>query len=285
MTDGASAIADRPVDLGDGVLMPRIGFGVFQLSDESAERMSAVALDTGYRSIDTAAGYANEAGVGRAVAAAADRGIPRSDIFVTSKLANVDQQGFDRALRAFDRSVQILGGQPDLYLIHWPIPARGQYIDTWRAFVRLKQEGRLRAIGVSNFPPRLLHEIIDATGVPPALNQIELHPYLQQRETRLAHARLGIATEAWSPLGAGRGLLDDPVLGEVAARRGLTPAQITLAWSLARGNIVIPKSANAARVRENFAAGSVRLDAEDLTRIDGLDRGSRTGPDPEDFAD
>jgi diketogulonate reductase-like aldo/keto reductase len=284
MTDGPSTIADGQVDLG-GVRMPRVGFGVFQLSDEAAERMSAVALDAGYRSIDTAAGYANEAGVGRAVAAAADRGIPRSDVFVTSKLANVDQQGYDSALRAFDRSVQLLGGEPDLYLIHWPIPARGQYIDTWRAFVRLQQEGRLRAIGVSNFPPRLLREIIDATGVTPALNQIELHPYLQQREARAAHSELGIATEAWSPLGAGRGLLDDPVLGEIAARRGHTSAQVALAWSLARGNIVIPKSATPARIGENFAARSVRLAEEDLARIDRLDRGGRTGPDPEEFGD
>jgi diketogulonate reductase-like aldo/keto reductase len=271
------------VELGGGVRMPRIGFGVFQLSDEDAERMSTVALDAGYRSIDTAAGYANEAGVGRAVAAAADRGIPRSDIFVTSKLANVDQQGFDSALRAFDRSARLLGGAPDLYLIHWPIPARGQYIDTWRAFVRLQQEGRLRSIGVSNFPPRLLHEIIDATGVVPALNQIELHPYLQQREAREVHARLGIATEAWSPLGAGRGLLDDPVLTGIGSARGLTPAQVALAWSLARGTIVIPKSATPARVRENFAARSVRLTEQDLERIDALDRGGRTGPDPEEF--
>jgi 2,5-diketo-D-gluconate reductase A len=272
--------ASPDVTLNDGRAMPRLGLGVFRLDDAGAASAVGAALGCGYRSIDTAAAYGNEAGVGQAIRAS---GLPRDEIFVTTKVWN-DDQGFDRTLRAFEESLARLGLEAvDLYLIHWPAPRQGRYLDTWKALVRLREEGRARSIGVSNFREPDLRRIVDATGVVPAVNQVELHPRFQQRRLRALHAELGIATEAWSPLGKGRHL-DDPGLRAVAARHGRTPAQVVLAWHLARGIVAIPKSAAPSRIAENFAALDLTLEPEDLAAIDALDAADgRTGPDPERF--
>jgi diketogulonate reductase-like aldo/keto reductase len=268
------------ITLNNGVEMPQLGFGVWQLPDEEAAGTVGAALDVGYRAIDTAAVYANEEGTGKALAAS---GVPREELFVTTKLWNSDQ-GYDRALRAFDTSLAKLGlEQVDLYLIHWPLPALDRYPETWRALERIYADGRARAIGVSNFPAAHLRRLMDASGVLPAVNQIELHLELQQAELRALHAEYGIATEAWSPLGQGKGLLDDPVLGSVAARHGVTPAQAALRWHLTVGNVVIPKSATPSRIAENFDVFGFELDSDDLATLAGLDRGKRLGPDPDTF--
>ncbi|MEU5694950.1 aldo/keto reductase [Actinosynnema sp. NPDC020468] len=267
------------VTLNNGVVMPQLGFGVFQVSNEDTTAAVAEALRAGYRSIDTAAAYFNEAAVGQALA---ESDIPRDELFVTTKLWNTDQ-GYDEALRAFDASLEKLGlDQLDLYLIHWPAPARDRYVDSWKALTRLLSEGRVRAIGVSNFWPEHLERVIDATGVVPAVNQIELHPRLQQEELRAFHVKHGIATEAWSPLAQGE-LLGDPLLAEIAAKHGRTPAQVVLRWHVQLGNVVIPKSVTPSRIAENFALFDFALDAEDLDRIAGLETGERVGPDPASF--
>jgi diketogulonate reductase-like aldo/keto reductase len=240
-----------------------------------------VALKAGYRSIDTASLYRNEEGVGRSLRAAADQGVAREDVFITTKLGNPDQ-GYDSTLRAFDASASRLGiDVVDLYLIHWPRPKAGLYVDSFKAMIRLRDEGRVTSIGVSNFEPEHLDRVIAETGAVPAINQVELHPYFQQRALREYHAAHGILTEAWAPLGANRaGLLDDPVLVGVAERNEVTPAQAILAWHLASGIVVIPKSVTPARIVENLAAQDVSLSAEDIAAIDGLDRGERTGAAP-----
>ncbi|WSM88199.1 aldo/keto reductase [Actinacidiphila glaucinigra] len=260
--------------------MPQLGFGVWQVPDDEAATAVATALEAGYRSIDTAALYRNEQGTGRAIAAS---GIPREELFVTTKLWNTDQ-GHDNALRAFDASLGKLGLEyVDLYLIHWPAPARGLYLETWRALEKIHADGRARAIGVSNFPVDLLRHLLDEGGVPPVLNQVELHPHLPQTELRAFHAGHGIATEAWSPLGQGRGLLDEPALAAIAAKHGRTPAQVVLRWHLQIGNVVIPKSVTPSRIRENIDVFGFELDGEDLAAIDALDNGGRLGPDPSSF--
>ncbi|MBZ2409431.1 aldo/keto reductase [Streptomyces sp. L06] len=257
--------------------MPQLGFGVFQVPDEETTAAVATALESGYRSLDTAAVYGNEAGVGRALA---DSGIPRDDLFVTTKLWN-DDQGYDAALRAFDTSLAKLGlDHVDLYLIHWPTPARDRYLDTWRALEKLLADGRTRAIGVSNFQPAHLTRLIDASGIVPAVNQIELHPGLQQSELRALHAEHGITTEAWSPLAQGALLTHDTVT-TLAARHGRTPAQIVLRWHLQLGNVVIPKSVTPSRIRENLDVLGFTLTADDMTALATLDEGVRTGPDPD----
>ncbi|MFG2306774.1 aldo/keto reductase [Actinacidiphila glaucinigra] len=268
------------ITLNNGVTMPQLGFGVWQVPDDEAATAVATALEAGYRSIDTAALYRNEQGTGRAIAAS---GIPREELFVTTKLWNTDQ-GHDNALRAFDASLGKLGlDYVDLYLIHWPAPARGLYLETWRALEKIHADGRARAIGVSNFPVAQLRHLLDEGGVAPALNQVELHPHLPQTELRAFHAGHGIATEAWSPLGQGRGLLDEPALAAIAAKHGRTPAQVVLRWHLQIGNVVIPKSVTPSRIRENIDVFGFELDGEDLAAIDALDNGGRLGPDPSSF--
>jgi diketogulonate reductase-like aldo/keto reductase len=275
--------AGPTVTLPSGAVMPQLGLGVWRVDDEGAETAVTIALADGYRSIDTAALYRNEPGVGRAIRAAADRGVSRGEVFVTTKLGNPDQ-GYDSTLRAFDASVQRLGVDiVDLYLIHWPRPAVDRYVETWRALIRLRDEGRITSIGVSNFEPEHLDRLISETGETPAINQVELHPYFQQRPLREYHAEHGIVTEAWAPLGANRtGLLEDPVLAGIAQRNGITATQAILAWHLARGIVAIPKSVTPSRIAENLAAQEVLLPDADLAAVDALDRGGRAGSAPAD---
>ncbi|MFF9622632.1 aldo/keto reductase [Streptomyces griseosporeus] len=269
-----------PIILNNGVEMPQLGFGVWQVPDDEAERAVATALQAGYRSIDTAAIYGNEEGTGRAIAAS---GLPREDIFVTTKLWNSDQ-GYDSTLRAFDTSLAKLGlDYVDLYLIHWPLPGRDRYVDTYKAFEKLHADGRIRAIGVSNFLPEHLERLIAETSVIPAVNQIELHPYLQQHAAREYHAEQGIATEAWSPLGSGKGLLEVPAIVAIARKHDRTPAQVVLRWHLQTGNIVIPKSVTPSRIEENISVFDFSLDDEDLAAISALNEDRRLGPDPATF--
>ncbi|KKZ69756.1 aldo/keto reductase [Streptomyces showdoensis] len=260
--------------------MPQLGFGVWQVPDAEAEQAVGTALEAGYRSIDTAAIYGNETGTGKALAAS---GLPREELFVTTKLWNSDQ-GYDATLRAFDDSLGKLGlDHVDLYLIHWPVPNKDAYVDTYRAFEKILADGRARAIGVSNFHPEHLERLIAETSVVPAVNQIELHPQLQQAAAREVHARHGIATEAWSPLGQGRGLLEVPAIVAIAQKHARTPAQIVLRWHVQVGNVVIPKSVTPSRIRENIAVFDFELDAEDMAGLTALDEGRRLGPDPAEF--
>ncbi|MEV0219742.1 aldo/keto reductase [Streptomyces sp. NPDC050704] len=257
--------------------MPQLGFGVWQVPDDEAEQAVATALEAGYRSIDTAAIYGNEEGTGKALAAS---GIARKDLFVTTKLWN-SAQGYDSTLRAFDTSLEKLGlDYVDLYLIHWPMPARDKYIDTYKAFEKLAADGRAKSIGVSNFLPEHLAKLIDATSVIPAVNQIELHPHLQQHAAREYHAEQGIATEAWSPLGQGRGLLEVPAIVAIAQKHGRTPAQVVLRWHLQLGNVVIPKSVTPSRIKENIEVFDFSLDTEDIAAISALNEDRRLGLDP-----
>ncbi|MEU8749084.1 aldo/keto reductase [Streptomyces chartreusis] len=268
-----------PIILNNGVEMPQLGFGVWQVPDDEATRAVGTALEAGYRSIDTAAIYGNEAGTGRAIAAS---GVPREDIFVTTKLWNGDQ-GYDSTLRAFDTSLEKLGLEyVDLYLIHWPAPSRDKYVDTYKAFEKLHADGRVRAIGVSNFLPEHLERLFGETSVVPAVNQIELHPHLQQHASRALHAERGIATEAWSPLGSGKGLLEVPAIVAIAQKHGRTPAQIVLRWHLQIGNVVIPKSVTPSRIKENIEVFDFSLDDEDLAAISALNEDRRIGSDPAD---
>ncbi|MEU3448721.1 aldo/keto reductase [Streptomyces thermolilacinus] len=263
--------------LNNGVAMPQLGFGVWQVPDAEAADAVGTALEAGYRSIDTAAVYENERGTGQAVKAS---GLPREDLFVTTKLWNTEQ-GYDSTLRAFDASLERLGlDYVDLYLIHWPAPSRDAYVDTYRAFEKILADGRARSIGVSNFLPEHLERLMDATSVVPAVNQIELHPQLPQAESRAFHERHGIATEAWSPLGQGRGLLEVPAVAAVARKHGRTPAQVVLRWHLQLGNVVIPKSVTPSRIRENIEVFDFELDGEDMAAFAALDEGRRLGPDP-----
>ncbi|MBD0696153.1 aldo/keto reductase [Streptomyces sp. CBMA123] len=267
------------VRLNNGVEIPQLGFGVFQVPDDQTAAAVTSALEAGYRSIDTAAIYGNETGVGRALAAS---GLARQDLFVTTKVWNADQ-GYDATLRAFDTSLAKLGlDHVDLYLIHWPTPARDRYPDTWRAIERLAAEGRIRAAGVSNFQPAHLKRLLDTGELVPAVNQIELHPGLQQAELRAFHAAHGIATEAWSPLAQGA-VLDDPAVTAIARRTGKSPAQVVLRWHLQLGTIVIPKSVTPARIRENLDVLDFELTEQDMTAIASGDRELRTGPDPDQF--
>ncbi|KAA9151356.1 aldo/keto reductase [Amycolatopsis acidicola] len=265
--------------LNNGVAIPQLGFGVYQVPAEDTAQVVQTALETGYRSIDTAAAYRNEAGVGEALRAA---GLPREELFVTTKLWNSDH-GYDATLRAFDASMAKLGlDYLDLYLIHWPLPARGTAVDTWRAFEKLYADGRVRAIGVSNFEIAHLRELLARTDIVPAVNQIELHPYLQQGDLRAFHAEHGIATEAWSPLGQGAVLGDEMIAG-LADKYGKSPAQIVLRWHLQRGTVVIPKSATPSRIAENFGVFDFELATDDVAELGELDAGKRTGPDPDTF--
>ena len=267
------------VTLNNGVRMPQLGFGVFQVPNGETQAAVATALEVGYRSIDTAAVYGNEQGVGRAIATS---GVARDELFITSKVWNADQ-GHDETLRAFDASLAKLGlEQLDLYLIHWPTPDRDRYVATWKALERLAAEGRIRAIGVSNFEPEHLDRLVAEGSVVPAVNQVELHPALQNRRVVAADDRLGIATEAWSPLAQGA-VLDDPAITTIAAAHGRTPAQVVLRWHLQQGRIVIPKSVTPSRIAENLDVFGFELTAEELSAIDALERDGRTGPHPAEF--
>ncbi|RKE22076.1 aldo/keto reductase [Streptomyces sp. TLI_171] len=276
------------VTLNNGVRIPQLGFGVWQVPDAEAVPAVRTAIEAGYRSIDTAAIYENEAGTGRAIA---ESGVARDELFVTTKLWNsgtVDwsgEQGRDRVRRAFDESLAKLGlDQLDLYLIHWPRPMHGNtFLNIWPVFEQLQAEGRVRAIGVSNFRVPDLELLLKETSVVPALNQVELHPYFPQAELRAFHAEHGIATEAWSPLGQGGDLLAEPALLAVAAKHGRSAAQVVLRWHLQSGVIAIPKSVTPARIRENLDVTGFELDAEDLAAVAGVATGKRIGPDPADF--
>ena len=260
--------------------IPQLGFGVFQVPPQDTAEAVREALATGYRHIDTAAMYRNEAGVGDAITTS---GLDRPDVFVTTKLWNSDH-GRNPAMRAFARSLDQLDfDYIDLYLIHWPVPSRDLYVDTWRALIELQEEGRARSIGVSNFHIAHLERIIEDTGVVPAVNQIELHPGHQQSELRDFHRRHGIVTEAWSPLGQGAAL-NDPRIGEIADELGRTPAQVVLRWHIELGNVVIPKSVTPARIKENFDVFGFELGAERMRRLEELDAGERIGPNPDEFA-
>ena len=261
------------VVLNDGRSMPQFGLGVFQTPPEITADIVRKAVDVGYRAVDTAAAYRNEEGVGEAL----DR---RPDIFVTTKLWNADH-GFDETLRSFEESARKLRRHAlDLYLIHWPRPRVNRYVQSWKALIRLKSEGRSRSIGVSNFNREHLERIIGETGVTPAVNQVELHPRFQQRPLRAFHDQHGIRTESWSPLGRGP-LLSDPAIVSIAAKHGKTPAQVVIRWHLESGLIAIPKTVRAERLRENIGALGFRLDDDDMRRIDALDSpDGRIGPDP-----
>ncbi|MEV6897711.1 aldo/keto reductase [Amycolatopsis sp. NPDC051372] len=266
--------------LNNGVEMPQLGFGVFQVPPAETKAAVKTALDAGYRSIDTATAYGNEAAVGEALA---ESGVAADELFITTKLWNSDQ-GYDQTLRAFDSSLTALGlEQLDLYLIHWPLPARDMYLDTWKALEKLYADGRVRAIGVSNFQPSHLRRVLDEGAVVPAVNQIELSPYLVQQELRAFHADHGIATEAWSPLAKGGDLLGEQAVVEVASAHGRTPAQVVLRWHLQLGNVVIPKSVTPSRVAENFDVFGFTLTDAEMAALSALDRGLRTGPDPDTF--
>ena len=271
------ATAQAVVTLNDGRPMPQLGLGVWQSPREVTAQAVRVALEAGYHLVDTAAIYRNEGEVGEGVRAS---GLDRAEVFVTTKLWN-DDQGYDSALRALDASLKRLRmDYVDLYLIHWPAPGQDRYPDAWKALVRLREEGRARSIGVSNFAAPHLDRIIGETGQTPAVNQVELHPRFQQAELRAAHQRLGIATESWSPLGQGA-LLADPVVARVAAKHGKTPAQTVIRWHLDLGLIVIPKSVTPARIAQNFDVFGFKLDGQDLADMAALDDpDGRIGPNP-----
>jgi 2,5-diketo-D-gluconate reductase A len=267
------------LDLNDGNRIPQLGFGVFQVPAEETAETVGHALETGYRAIDTAAAYGNEEGVRDGLLTS---GLDRGEVFITTKLFN-DDHGRDQARRAFEESLSKLGNDYiDLYLIHWPVPGRDLYLETWETLCSLREEGSVRSIGVSNFQIEHLERIIDATGVVPAVNQIELHPRLQQAELRRFHSEHGILTEAWSPLGKGQ-LLDDPVIERIASAHDRTPAQVVLRWHIQLGNLVIPKSVTPSRIKENFQVFDFELSADEIDRLGELDRGERTGPDPDTF--
>lgn len=267
------------ITLNNGVVMPALGFGVFQVPDAETEQAVSLALEAGYRSIDTAAIYGNEVGVGRALAAS---GLPREELFITSKVWIADL-GFQETLAAYQTSLDKLGlDYLDLYLIHWPAPATDKYLDSWRALEQLLADGKVRAIGVSNFEPEHLQKVIDLGGTVPAVDQIELHPALAQHALQEFNEAHGIATEAWSPLAQGAALNSDEVAA-IASAHGKTPAQVVLRWHLQQGRIIIPKSVTPARIKENFELFDFVLTDSELASIDSLDSDGRTGPHPADF--
>jgi len=267
------------ITLNDGVEIPQLGFGVFQVPPEDTKKATLEALEVGYRHIDTAEMYGNEKGVGEAVA---ESGIPRDQIFVTSKLNNTFHAR-DAALGAFDQTLESLGFESlDLFLIHWPLPAVGSYVETWKAMEEMKASGRVRSIGVSNFQPSHLQRLFDETETVPSVNQIEVHPYLTNEVARAFNTEHGIFTEAWSPIAQGA-VLTDPVITAIADRVGRSAAQVTLRWHIQRGDIVFPKSVTRSRVEENFALFDFELTSDDIDAITGLNRDERTGPDPDTF--
>jgi 2,5-diketo-D-gluconate reductase A len=273
-TDQIPRISLRP-----DVEIPQLGFGVFQVPPSETEEVVWRALEAGYRHLDTAAAYRNEAAVGQAMRAS---GLDRSEVFVTTKCFN-DDHGHDKAKKACKQSLERLELEHvDLYLIHWPVPAHDLYVETWQAFIELQSEGLVRAIGVSNFQPAHLERLIVETGVTPAINQVELHPHFQQDGLRHEHDQLGIVTEAWSPLGQGLEL-DDPVIVEIAGAHAKTSAQTIIRWHIQIGNVVIPKSVTPERIEENFDVFDFELSGAEMEAIKALDAGKRIGPDPATF--
>jgi 2,5-diketo-D-gluconate reductase A len=272
-------VAVPNVLLNNGVEIPQLGFGVFQIKpDQTADAVSR-AFKIGYRHIDTAQMYGNEKGVGEAIA---QSGLDRSDVFVTSKLNN-NQLGYDAAMTAFDKTLVDLGLEKiDLFLIHWPLPTKRDFVETWKAFEAIYRDGRARSIGVSNFQPHHLRRLHEETTVPPAVNQIEVHPYLTQEALRTFDAEHGIATEAWSPIAQGK-VLDDPTIVAIAKEHGKTPAQVVLRWHVQHGSIVFPKSVTQSRMQENFEIFDFELPAADMGSISALNKDERTGPDPDVF--
>ncbi|MER5641939.1 aldo/keto reductase [Kitasatospora sp. NPDC002227] len=275
------------ITLNNGARIPQLGFGVWQVEDDAAEAAVRTAIEAGYRSIDTAAIYENEAGTGRGIAGA---GVPREELYITTKLWNSGKrdwsgaQGQDAVLREFDSSLAKLGLEyVDLYLIHWPRPMHGSFENIWQAFEKLAADGRARSVGVSNFGPAQLDALAERSGVVPVLNQIELHPHFPQHELRAYHAEHGIATEAWSPLGQGKALLTEPALVQIAEKHGRTVAQVVLRWHLQSGVIAIPKSVTPSRIRENLDVAGFELDEADMAAVAATATGERLGPDPQGF--
>jgi len=264
--------------MNDGIAIPQLGLGVFQVPPESTAEPVRTALEQGYRLIDTAQGYGNEEGVGKALASA---GVPREQVFVTTKLTN-SEHGRDKTLRAFDASMAKLGLDVlDLFLIHWPLPMYDQYVETWKAFEELKDQGRIRSIGVSNFSIAHLERLGQESGTVPSVNQVELHPRFPQEELRAYHGEHGILTEAWAPIAKGKDLLAEPVVVDLAEATGKSPAQVVLRWHVQLGNIAIPKSVTPSRIAENIDVFDFTLDDDQMTQIAGLATGQRIGPDPE----
>jgi 2,5-diketo-D-gluconate reductase A len=267
---------ERTLSLDDGRRIPAIGFGTWPLTGADATRTVGAALEAGYRLVDTAARYENEKEVGAALRAS---GVPRRELFATTKLRG-SEHGYRSTLRALDESLERLGlDEVDLYLIHWPLPRLKLYVESWKAMIELRERGKALSIGVSNFEPEHIDALIDATGVVPAVNQVELHPEFSQPTLRAYHSRKGIVTEAWRPLGKG-GSLRDPVVGAIARKHGRTPAQVVLRWEHELGVVVIPKTASVERMRENLSIFDFALDEEDRARMASLDRGARQGGDP-----
>ena len=269
------------VTLNNGQSIPQFGFGVFQIPPKDTAKAVSSALEAGYRHVDTAEMYGNEAEVGEAIAAS---GLDRAEVFITSKLNN-DAHEPDAAREAFDGTLKALGvDYVDLFLIHWPLPTRydGDFVSTWKTLEEFYREGRARSIGVSNFQPQHLRRLHGQTDIIPAINQIEAHPYLTQDDVRSFCAQHQIAVEAWSPLGKGT-VLDDPVIGRIAERIGKTPAQVVLRWHIQRGDIVFPKSVTPDRIRENIDIFDFELSGADVNDITLLNKNERTGPDPDKF--
>lgn len=267
------------ITLNNAVRIPQLGFGTFQIPPDETRKTTLAALETGYRHVDTAEMYGNEKEVGQAVR---DSGLDRADVFVTSKLNN-GAHGHDDALRAFDRTMEELGlDYLDLFLIHWPLPGNGDFVETWKAMEEIYRSGRTKAIGVSNFQPHHLRRLLEDSEVVPAVNQIEAHPYLTQDDVRAFGAEHEIATEAWSPIAQGK-VLDDPAINRIAERVGRTPAQVTLRWHIQRGDIIFPKSVTRKRIEENFDLFDFELSEADIGEISALNRNERTGPDPDRF--
>jgi 2,5-diketo-D-gluconate reductase A len=271
------------VVLNNETTIPQLGFGVFQIPPDQTAQITGTALEVGYRHIDTAQMYQNEAGVGEAIKAS---GIARDELYITSKLNNTFHEP-DAARRAFDETLERLGlDRIDLFLIHWPLPTQygGDYVSTWRTLNEFVADGRATSVGVSNFQPAHLDRIIEETGLVPAVNQIEVHPYFTNEAARAASIRHGVEVEAWSPIAQGK-VLDDAVIGEIAAAHGKTPSQVTLRWHVERGDIVFPKSMREERMRENFDIFDFTLTPEEVAAISALDQGEagRTGPNPDTF--
>lgn len=264
--------------MNDGFEIPQLGLGVFQIGASETAEPVKMALEMGYRLIDTAQGYGNEEGVGDALA---DNATLAGQVFVTTKLDN-SEHGYDKTIAAFGGSMRKLRLRVlDLFLIHWPLPVFDRYVETWRAFEQLQREGRIRSIGVSNFSVQHLRRLLDETDVIPVVNQIELHPRFPQEELRAFHAEHGILTEAWSPLGQGRGLLEDPLLVKLGEAKGKSPAQVVIRWHIQVGNVVIPKSVTPSRIKENFDVFDFSLDDEEMQLVSSMATGERLGPDPE----
>lgn len=267
------------ITLNTGVSIPQLGFGVWQVPPEDTRAAVATALEVGYRHIDTAEMYGNEKGVGEAIR---ESGLSRDEVFITSKLNN-GFHAYDDALKALDKTNEDLGvEQVDLFLIHWPLPGVGDFVETWKALEKAYADGKARAIGVSNFQQAHLQRLLDETEIVPAVNQIEVHPYFSQNALRAFNSEHGIVTEAWSPLAQGK-IVDDPAITKIAEAKGRTPAQVTLRWHLQRGDIVFPKSVTRSRVEENFHVFDFELSDDEIAAIDAVNRDERIGPDPDTF--